>query len=138
MSRALVGTVEVRDGEPVCIRPDGSIHAVGGKPSTFPFCGGLQARDEGKQIWNVRGTLQIENDEQRNKRLGWRYEVQMDIGQEWENVWSEDGEPLTFDTDWKAQKALDDHLKDGQAAFERGDLSDAPMASEFRVARVGQ
>lgn len=70
MSRVLVGTVRTLDGQTVCVRPDGRVHEVGGKVSTFPFCGGLRPYDEGKQIWNVGGTLQIENDAQRDRRLG--------------------------------------------------------------------
>lgn len=70
MSRVLVGTVQVLDGQAVCVRPDGRVHEVGGKVSTFPFCGGLRDYDAGKRIYNVGGTLQIENNEQRDRRLG--------------------------------------------------------------------
>ncbi|UTC29810.1 hypothetical protein BAJUN_01800 [Bajunvirus bajun] len=70
MSRVLVGTVRVLDGQTVCVRPDGRVHEVGGKVSTFPVFGGLRPYDEGKQIWRVAGVTQMENDSQRDRRLG--------------------------------------------------------------------
>lgn len=71
MSRRLIGTVEVRDGQAVCVRPDGTLY--GGtllqRTTAFQCFGGLQPRDAGKRIYRVDSTLQMENDEQRDRRL---------------------------------------------------------------------
>lgn len=70
MSRTFTGTVEVRDGVAVCVKPDGQTLTVGGKVATFevPF-GGLHPRDAGKRIYKFPFGFQMENDEQRDSRL---------------------------------------------------------------------
>lgn len=72
MTRTLIGTVEVRDGRAVCIRPDGTVY--GGTllkdVTAFACFGGLRRYDSGKRIWRVDGVLQMENDAQRDRRLG--------------------------------------------------------------------
>jgi hypothetical protein len=45
-----------------------------------------------------------------------KFEVQTRIGNEWENVWSEDDVPLTFATSFLAREALRNHLSDCKAA----------------------
>lgn len=71
MARTLIGTVAVRDGAAVCVKPDGAVFAIGGKPATFvvPF-GGLFAHDVGKRIYRIDGHFYMENDDQRKARLG--------------------------------------------------------------------
>lgn len=69
MTHKLIGTVIVAEGVAVCQRPDGRIHMIGGKPSTFPVFGGLREYDAGKRIYDVGGVLQMENDAQRDERL---------------------------------------------------------------------
>lgn len=71
MARALIGTVAVRNGAAVCVKPDGEVFAIGGKPATFqvPF-GGLFERDAGKRIYRIDGHFYMENDDQRKARLG--------------------------------------------------------------------
>lgn len=70
MSRVLVGTVEVRDGAAVCVTPAGTVYGIGGKPATFDVAfGGLRPYDAGKRIYNVGGTMQMENDDQLKARL---------------------------------------------------------------------
>lgn len=67
---ALFGTVIVRDGVAVCQRLDGRIAATDGKHWTFDGAfGGLHPRDEGKQIHRFAFGYQMENDEQRARRL---------------------------------------------------------------------
>lgn len=70
MTRSLIGTVAVVNGQTVCLRPDGSTYGIGGAPADFPCFGGLRPYDAGKQIWRVGGVFQMENDEQRARRLG--------------------------------------------------------------------
>lgn len=70
MSRVLVGTVEVHDAVAVCVKPNGEIHKVGGKVSTFPCFGGLRRYDTGKRIYRNGGVFQMENDAQRAARRG--------------------------------------------------------------------
>ena len=71
MARALIGTVAMRDGAAVCVKPDGKTFAIGDKPATFvvPF-GGLYPHDVGKRIYRIDGHFYMENVEQRKARLG--------------------------------------------------------------------
>jgi hypothetical protein len=46
-----------------------------------------------------------------------RYEVQTQFANgTWENTWSEDGVPLTFESPAEAESAIFDHLNDCKAA----------------------
>jgi hypothetical protein len=46
-----------------------------------------------------------------------RYEVQTQFANDtWENTWSEDDEPLTFESPAEAESAIFDHLNDCKAA----------------------
>jgi hypothetical protein len=69
-----VGTVVAApDGRIGCRKPDGSFLGVflgSGWPEFHSAFGGLRAYDAGKQIYRVNGVLQMENDEQRGRRLG--------------------------------------------------------------------
>ena len=59
------------------------------------------------------------------------FEVQTLVGRDkWENVWTDDGEPVTFTTSFFAREALRDHLTDcKEAGIE-------VYASDFRVKPV--
>ncbi len=57
-----------------------------------------------------------------------RFEVQTLIGNDWENVWTEDDEPLTFDNPVEAETAMHDHLNDCQAAGIEVNPSDLRIA----------
>lgn len=71
MARTLIGTVAVRNGAAVCVKPDGEVFAIGGKPATFQVAfGGLFERDAGKQIFRIDGHFYMENDDQRKARRG--------------------------------------------------------------------
>jgi hypothetical protein len=52
------------------------------------------------------------------------------------NNWTEDGEPLLFDTHAQAEQALRDHLADCAEAVEDGLMSDAPTLADFRIIEV--
>lgn len=71
-----------------------------------------------------------------------RYEVQQEIGNDWENVWRDDagehnpeGTPVTFDTLEEAVSEIRDHIIDCINAVEGGDMEDSPDPSEFRIVR---
>lgn len=70
MARALIGTVQVRDGAAVCVKPDGTTYCVlPGEPATFQGAfGGLYPRDAGKRIYRIDGHFYMENDAQRAAR----------------------------------------------------------------------
>lgn len=63
-----------------------------------------------------------------------RWEVLALIGNHWENVWQQDGEPLLFDTPDEAALEIVEHLRDCAEAFNCGDLLEAPTADSFRIA----
>lgn len=65
-----------------------------------------------------------------------RFIVEMLIGDDWENVWHEDGEPASFDTAEIAQMEIDAHIRDCIEAVEGGQMEDHPDPSEFRVTAV--
>lgn len=59
------------------------------------------------------------------EQMRWRVETKFTYG--WENVWTEDGAPLTFATQESAERALEEHLSD---------LKDADMEhdrDEYRI-----
>lgn len=69
-----------------------------------------------------------------------RLEVQMEIGNDWENVWridagenSPDGTPQTFATLDEAIQAIKEHITDCINAVEGGDMQDSPDPAEFRI-----
>lgn len=71
MARQLIGTVQMREDRTVCVKPDGQIFAIGGKPASFIVAfGGLFAHDVDKQIFRIDGHFYMENVEQRARRLG--------------------------------------------------------------------
>jgi hypothetical protein len=68
------------------------------------------------------------------------YQVQQEIGNDWENVWHTDagehnpnGTPQTFPTLNAAMEAIKDHITDCINAVESGDMSDSPDPSDFRI-----
>jgi hypothetical protein len=63
-----------------------------------------------------------------------RWEVLTLIGNHWENVWSLDGDPETFDSYDDADAALAEHLRDCQWAVDAGHLDDTPTRDAFRIA----
>ncbi|USN14486.1 hypothetical protein PAPPERLAPAPP_01170 [Brevundimonas phage vB_BpoS-Papperlapapp] len=71
MARRLIGTVQVREGAAVCVKPDGATLYVGDAPATFQVAfGGLRPYDAGKRIYRIDGHFYMENDDQRAARLG--------------------------------------------------------------------
>ena len=54
-----------------------------------------------------------------------RWEVLTLVGNYYENVWSEDGEPLTFDTYAEAEAELSDHLEACEEAHHEASGSNA-------------
>jgi len=67
---------------------------------------------------------------------GDRWEVQQLFGYDWENVWHEDDEPLTFRSKSEAQRELREFLKDVKDSVARGDMSDEYDPRDFRIVRV--
>jgi hypothetical protein len=65
------------------------------------------------------------------------YIVETRIGFAWENVWSEDGVPVVFDSADDAQAEIDDTLDSMADACERGDMSCAMTRDDFRISRAG-
>jgi hypothetical protein len=63
-----------------------------------------------------------------------RWEVLTLVGNDWDNVWSLDGEPEIFESAAEADAALAEHLRDCQWAVDEGDMSDAPTRAAFRIA----
>lgn len=63
-----------------------------------------------------------------------RWEVLTLVGNDWDNVWSLDGEPEIFESAAEADAALAEHLRDCQWAVDEGDMIDAPTRDEFRIA----
>ena len=55
------------------------------------------------------------------------------MGDVWEAVWSEDGEPLTFDSEEEAEVEIAETLEDLQEAYELGDMSSPMTRDEFRI-----
>lgn len=62
-----------------------------------------------------------------------RYVVETRIGFAWENVWSEDQEPLTFVSEEEAEAEIQDTLDMMQSAWRRGDMSCAMVRDDFRI-----
>jgi hypothetical protein len=64
-----------------------------------------------------------------------RWEVLTLIGNHWENVWSIDDEPETFDSYGEASAALDEYLRDCRVAYIDGDMTEPPLGRDaFRIA----
>jgi hypothetical protein len=59
-----------------------------------------------------------------------KFEVQTRIANTWENVWTEDDEPLTFASSFAARAAIRDHLSDCK------DAGIEVYAKDFRVQPV--
>lgn len=63
-----------------------------------------------------------------------RWEVLTLIGNHWENVWEQDGDPLTFDSYEDAEAEILDHIDDCRLAVQSGDMTDAPTRASFCIA----
>ena len=63
-----------------------------------------------------------------------QWEVLTLVGHYWENVWSLDGEPETFDSYGDADAALAEHLRECQWAVDAGHLDYMPTRDSFRIA----
>ena len=63
-----------------------------------------------------------------------RWEVLTLCGTHYENVWTIDDEPQTFESHYEADAALTEHLRDCQFAVEAGDMEDVPTRDEFQIA----
>jgi hypothetical protein len=53
-----------------------------------------------------------------------------------ENVWSEDGAPLVFETKRAAVDALKEHLDDMMEAYLAGDIACPDRPSNFQIAKL--
>jgi hypothetical protein len=62
-----------------------------------------------------------------------RYVVETRMGNVWEAVWSEDQEPMTFDSAAEAEAEIEDTLDTLQEAYELGDMSSPMTRDEFRI-----
>jgi hypothetical protein len=65
------------------------------------------------------------------------YIVETRIGFAWENVWSEDGVPMSFDSADEAQAEIEDTLDSIADACQRGDMSCEMSRDDFRISRMG-
>jgi hypothetical protein len=63
-----------------------------------------------------------------------RWEVLTFVSHYWENVWSLDGKPETFDSYGDADAALAEHLRECQWAVAAGHLDYMPTRDAFRIA----
>jgi hypothetical protein len=61
------------------------------------------------------------------------YIVETRMGDVWEAVWSEDQEPMTFDSEEEAEVEIAETLEDLQEAYELGDMSSPMTRDEFRI-----
>jgi hypothetical protein len=62
-----------------------------------------------------------------------RYVVETRMGSVWEAVWSEDQEPMIFDSEEEAEVEIAETLEDLQEAYELGDMSSPMTRDEFRI-----
>jgi hypothetical protein len=62
-----------------------------------------------------------------------RYVVETRMGNVWEAVWSEDQEPMIFDSEEEAEVEIAETLEDLQEAYELGDMSSPMTRDEFRI-----
>lgn len=62
-----------------------------------------------------------------------RYVVETRMGNTWEAVWSEDQEPMVFDSEEEAEVEIAETLEDLQEAYEQGDMSSPMTRDEFRI-----
>ncbi len=54
----------------------------------------------------------------------------------WENTWTVDDKPETFNTRLEAEVALADHISDSEAAVLAGDIPDCDVIEDFRIVEV--
>lgn len=71
MPKGYYGEVQMRGSKAVCVRPDGSVAgaALGTILEFQSAFGGLHAHDVGKRIFQRDGVFQMENDDQKTRRL---------------------------------------------------------------------
>ena len=63
-----------------------------------------------------------------------KYKVEQHFAYGWDDAgWTDDDEPLRFNTVTEAQEEIDEHLGMVAAAVERGDMTDGESKDEFRV-----
>lgn len=67
-----------------------------------------------------------------------RFEVLTLIGHDWENVWTVEGEPLTFATYVEAVEELVDHLAECTKAYRAGDMREPLTLDEYRIVPCDQ
>ncbi len=67
-----------------------------------------------------------------------KYEVQEETFYGWENTWSNDDGPTTFDTREDAEAELNSFLADMAYAVSIGDMEDCPSRDQFRIVEVQQ
>lgn len=64
-----------------------------------------------------------------------KYRVEMKFAHGWDDAeWSENGEPLRFDTPEDADDEISDFLTENLRAVRRGDMTHRYRRCEFRVA----
>ena len=65
------------------------------------------------------------------------FAVEMIIGNGWYNVWSNnDGTECIFRRRSEAKKALEDHFKEWQDAYDKGFMNSVPDPTQFRIVRL--
>ena len=65
------------------------------------------------------------------------FAVEMVIGDKWYNVWTNnDGTECIFRRRSEAKKALADHFKEWQDAYDKGFMNSVPDPTQFRVVRL--
>lgn len=66
-----------------------------------------------------------------------RWQVEMLVNGEWEALWHDEDDPLTFETCEDARAEIRLYVQDCQKAAREGFLSDAPPLTHFRVQPAG-
>lgn len=65
------------------------------------------------------------------------FEVQLWVGNGWDNCWLDPDQPQVYKTREEAEAAIDEHLRDAAEAVEEGFLEDFDDRDSFRVVPVG-
>lgn len=64
------------------------------------------------------------------------YEVQTLIGDQWENIWTEDGQPQEFKTRQEAQAEIDQLIADTIEAAAEGSMAEPYSRDNYRIFRI--
>jgi hypothetical protein len=61
------------------------------------------------------------------------FEVQTLVGRDWENTWTEDETPVTFQTRKEAETALAEFLADMAEAVASGNMPEVTPCDQYRI-----